>query len=120
MAHWEVEIEGQGVVELADSFNGGPILDDGGRRFLVEGEVDRIRNLRICVYANEHPPPHFIVKCSEGSCRFMIKDCSSLGDNGLKRYRRNIEKWYAKNRSLLITTWNSYRPSDCPVGEYRE
>ena len=119
MTHWEVEISDPAVAELQESFNQGPIIDDQGRRFLVEREVDRIGDLKIIVYSDEHPPPHFLVKCSEGTRRFKISDCSPLDDTGLEKYLRNIRKWHEKNKNLLITTWNKSRPSDCPVGAYR-
>jgi hypothetical protein len=119
VAKWTIELTGLAIEELEDSLNQGPILDDQGRRLLLEREVDRIGNLKIYIYSNEHPPPHFLVQCPEGSCRFEIADCSPL-DDGLATFRRNIKKWHKKNKQLLIDTWNESRPSDCPVGEYRE
>lgn len=120
MAYWEVEVSGIAIAELEDSFNQGPILDDKGRRLLVEREVDRIGNLKMFVYSDEHPPPHFLVKCSEGSRRFKISDCSPLDGTGLEKYIRNIKIWHEENKNLLITTWNESRPSGCTVGAYRE
>ena len=119
MAQWIVEVPDSAVADLEASLNQGPIIDDEGRRYLVEREVDRIGNLKIYIYSDEHPPPHFLVKCSEGSCRFEISDCSAL-DNGLEKFRRNIKQWHKKNKQLLINTWNESRPSDCPVGQYLE
>lgn len=120
MAYWEIEVTDIAVTELEESFNQGPIIDDQGRRLLLEHEVDRICNLKMFVYSDEHPPPHFLVKCSEGSCRFKISDCTPLDRTGLEKFRRNIKKWHAKNKNLLIATWNGSRPSDCTVGVYRE
>jgi len=119
MPNWEVEVSGPEVAELEESLNQGPIIDDQGRRFLVEREVDRIGDLKIIVYSDEHPPPHFLVKCSEGSRRFEIRDCSPLDEKGLEKYLRNIRQWHKKNKQLLVKTWNESRPSDCPVGAYR-
>src|SRR3954471_4421458 len=119
MPIWEVEIPQEAVDELQKSFDLGPIVDDAGRRFLIERKVDEIGALKVIVYSDEHPPPHFLVKCSEGSCRFEIDDCSPL-DDGLEKFRRNIKAWHKKNRQLLIDAWNESRPSDCPVGEFRE
>ncbi len=119
MAEWKVELTGPPVEELEESLNQGPILDDQDRRLLVEREVDRIDNLKIYIYSDEHPPPHFLVKCSEGSCRFEISDCSPM-DAGLEKFLRNIKRWHKKNKQLLINAWNDSRPSDCPVGKYRD
>jgi hypothetical protein len=119
VAEWKVELTGAAVQELEESLNQGPVLDDQGRRFLVEREVDRIGNLKIYIYSDEHPPPHFLVKCTEGSCRFTIADCTPL-DKGLDKFLRNIKRWHKDNKQLLVDTWNESRPSDCPVGKYRE
>lgn len=119
MPIWEIQVSGHEVAELEDSLNQGPIVDDQGRRLLLERKVDQIGDLKIIVYSDEHPPPHFLVKCSEGSCRFEIADCSPLDNKGLEKYFRNIRQWHKKNKQLLINTWNNARPSDCPVGAYR-
>jgi hypothetical protein len=119
MKTWEVDISGRAVEELEESINQGPILDDSGTRYLIERELDRIGGLRIIVYSDEHPPPHFLVRCSEGSRRFRINDCTPLDGSGLEKYLRNIRQWHAKHKQVLINTWNESRPSDCPVGAYR-
>lgn len=81
--------------------------------------VERIGELRIEVFSREHPPPHFRVICGSESANFRIKDGSMINGR-LDRYARVIKKWHKKHRDLLIETWDSRRPSDCPVGEYRE
>jgi hypothetical protein len=68
--------------------------------------VDRLDGLKIIVYSDEHPPPHFLVKCAEGSRRFQISDCKPLDSSGLEKYLRNIRKWHEKNRQVLIKAWN--------------
>lgn len=42
MRIWEVEIPQEAVDELEKSFELGPIIDDAGRRVLVERKVDAI------------------------------------------------------------------------------
>ncbi|MBN8726463.1 MAG: DUF4160 domain-containing protein [Xanthomonadales bacterium] len=95
------------------------MLEDNGIRLLIEHEVDRINGLKIVIYSDEHPPPHFLVKCSDGSCRFTISDCSPL-DSGLSKFHKNVKHWHQKNKALLIEVWNRSRPSDCPVGRYED
>lgn len=119
MPTWEVEVSGPAVKDLENSMNQGLIMEDG-RRLLFERMVAQIGNLKVVIYSDEHPPPHFLVSCSEGSCRFQISDCSALDGFGLEKYRRNIRQWHKKNKQLLIDTWNSSRPSGCPVGPYRD
>ncbi len=81
--------------------------------------VAQTGQLRIEIFSNEHPPPHFRVKCGSESADYHIKDCQQR-DGRLKRHHRAIKAWHAKNKPLLITTWNERRPTDCPVGLYRE
>jgi hypothetical protein len=79
--------------------------------------IERFHGLRIEVFSNEHPPPHFRVKCAEDSGNYRISDCEQL-NGGLRKYHAVIREWHSKHKSKLIAAWNSSRPSDCPVGEY--
>jgi len=71
------------------------------------------------VFSNEHPPPHFGVKCGSETANYTIKDCVPL-NRELRGYYRAISTWHAENKAKLIEAWNSRRPTDCPVGAYRE
>jgi hypothetical protein len=83
----------------------------------VETLVGRVNALKVHIYLREHAPPHFTVKCSEGSARFRLDDGTRLQpDRGLAKYDTDIRNWYRQNRRALIERWNSSRPSDCPVG----
>ena len=86
---------------------------------LVEFLVDRYRGLKIEVFADEHPPPHFRVRCSGEIANYKISDCTQL-NGGLARHWRVIRRWHKKHKLDLIHAWDKARPSDCPVGEYRE
>ena len=77
--------------------------------------------LKIEIFADEHPPPHFRVKFKNKTANFRIKDCISLnGDAVVKRNIREIKKWWRDHKQDLIDTWNDSRPADCPVGQYIE
>ena len=115
---WVVNLPGELEAELAESFQKGPIYK-GGLRFLNEELVERIDGLIIEIFANEHPPPHFRVKYAGETANYTIKDCRKI-NGGLSRWQRNIKEWHQQNKPLLIEIWNKSRPSDCPVGEYRE
>jgi len=81
--------------------------------------VDRFQGLRVEVFSNEHPPPHFRVKCGSETASYQIKNCAPLNGE-LRRYYRVINSWHAENKAKLIEAWNSRRTTDCPVGAYRE
>jgi hypothetical protein len=85
----------------------------------LELVLDRLGSLRIEVFAREHPPPHFRVICGKESANYRIADCHQL-NGGLRRHHRIVKEWHARNKAILIEAWNRRRPSDCPVGEYRE
>jgi hypothetical protein len=75
--------------------------------------------LKIEIFANEHPPPHFRAKYGGETGNYRIRDCEQL-NGGLRRHYRVIREWHSKNKPKLIAAWNNFRPSDCPVGEYVE
>jgi hypothetical protein len=81
--------------------------------------VDVFSGLRVHIFAREHSPPHFRVSSREESANYRISDCMQL-NGGLRRYYRFVRAWHAEHKTQLIDTWNRTRPSDCPVGEYRD
>jgi hypothetical protein len=87
--------------------------------FRIAERIARLGGLTIEVFAREHPPPHFRVKYNGETANFRISDGEQL-NGGLERYRRVIADWWRANKELLIQAWDSRRPSDCPVGVYRE
>jgi len=117
---WSVKIPDELAKELINCFVMGPIVDDSGIHYLAEEQFDILNGLKIEVFSNEHPPPHFRV-CFQGVCdSFTIKDCQPLHGNSLSRFFRNIKKWHKEHKTKLIEFWNKKRPSDCPVGNYME
>lgn len=120
MPEWETIITDVGAVTtLGECFARGGLIDDAGKRWLNEEEVGRIGSLKISVFSNEHPPPHFRVSYQGETANYRISDCAKL-NGGLDRFNRNIKKWHAVHKPMLIDTWNETRPNNCPVGRYRE
>ncbi len=105
------------VEKLENSLNFGPMLDDLGRRMLIEEEVGRFSGISVQIHADEHPPPHFHVRHAGGNVPFALTTGIRLkGSKGLEGYDRNVAKWWRDNKCELIECWNRLRPSDCPVG----
>ncbi len=118
---YSVEIDEESTKSLLECFHMGPIVDDSGMRLLLEEEVDRFGGLKIDVFSKEHPPPHFRVLYQGDSETFTIEDCRPLQKNGgLKPFHRNIKAWWKKNKRTLIKTWDRKRPTDCPVGAFKD
>src|SRR5947209_6957395 len=67
---------------------------------------DRFGGLKIEIFANEHPPPHFRVICAGETANYRINDCEQL-NGGLRRYYRVIRDWHSKNKPKLIEAWNN-------------
>lgn len=120
MAEWIVAVPQELEEDLKRSLLIENLSELHGRSDSLILIVDSIGKLKIEIFANEHPPPHFRVSCGEGSCRFRISDGTPLDANGLSKYFRRIKTWHKENKKVLVDIWNARRPSDCPVGEYRE
>jgi Domain of unknown function (DUF4160) len=124
MMEWTVDVEDELSAPLLESILQGPIFDikDGKAiRMLTEETVERVNGLKIQIFSNEHPPPHFRVVYQSSSANYDIASCSRLNGSGdVLRYEKNIRVWWDENKAKLIETWNRLRPSDCPVGRYHE
>lgn len=119
MTEWVVDVGGEPLDDLRLSFQHGPIVNDQGNRLFLEHEVGELNGLKIEVFSNEHPPPHFRVKFGGETNCFRISDGEPMYRNSLKQYFRNIKKWHKDNKQFLIDAWNNTRPADCPVGKYK-
>ena len=87
-----------------------------GRLRHIRVRVDQTCGLRIEVYPNEHPPPHFHVRGPGINASFTVEDCVHLSGDIDGRKRELIEWWHVRARDRLIAVWNRTRPTDCPVG----
>jgi hypothetical protein len=118
VSEWAIELgQDQGVRDLHDFME--QERDGQGKGNDFELLLDRFGSLKVEVFAREHPPPHFRVICAGESANFRISDCHQL-NGGLRKYYRKIREWHAANKPRLIHAWNDRRPSDCPVGIYKE
>lgn len=124
MTEYVVNVPEELEDELSESFASGRIIEFTEQGDYVEVKkvaVDRINGVKIEIFSNEHPPPHFRVKYQGSTANYAIEDCSLVNGSGeVIRFEKNIFKWWKKNKQKLIDTWDERRPSDCPVGVYRE
>lgn len=108
----EIEMGRGWIVELAEER-----VDGKDIAFVQKGLFGTEGGLKMYVYANEHPPPHFHVIYGSEENSFSILDAAPLyATGGLKKWFKTIKKWHQKNKAALIDAWNKSRPSDCPVG----
>jgi len=96
--------------------------DANGEKKLIETRkaITRLKGLKIEIYSNEHPPPHFHVKSPNVNAIFDIENCKKLkGTIDSKDYKL-IKYWHKKSKDILIKAWNERRPTECTVGNYEE
>ena len=68
------------------------------KRGLLPLMVARVNGLKIKIWADEHPPPHFRVDYGE-SASFSILSCERLpGVVGLERHEKVIRRWFEGDR----------------------
>ena len=115
---WSVPVDTTVVLDLESSLVTGPMNEDGTYR-LDEVAVGHINGLKVEIFSNEHPPPHFRVSFQGESNTFEICSGTPMHGNTLKKYHRNIKDWHRKHRNYFVERWNKLRPSNCPVGEVK-
>ena len=78
--------------------------------YFIKELVDRVRNMKIEIYSNDHNPPHFHVKSRDGSI-----DATFRIDNGVYiqgsidgKDRKRIDAFYNDERvkNLMKEMWN--------------
>ena len=96
---------------------------DPGGPILVEAKetVARIEGMKIEIYSNEHPPPHFHVVAPDYRASFTLDSCRLIEGSMPSRQRRKVEYWFHKMnaKAALVSVWNRTRPENCVVGEYK-
>jgi hypothetical protein len=105
---------------LTKLLTGGYSIWTDGSLYNIKQLVDRIGGLKIVVYANEHPPPHFHVKSPDVDAVFTIDECIYIRGNIDGREQRLVKWWHDRARPQLVHAWNTTRPADCPVGPIDE
>lgn len=96
------------------------VWEENGEMFLIEIKqlVAKVNGLKIEIYSNEHPPPHFHVKSPNVNASFDIENCELLEGEVDGKDRKKIQFWHKHAKPLLIEAWNSTRPTNCSVGAY--
>lgn len=123
MSEWRISFNDGSASQLLDILQ---VAEARERRAAAQSgfmglQVGKFKDVKIEIFANEHPPPHFHVKTNKGKASFKISDCELVdGDHFVSRRQKEIRVWHAQHKEDLIKFWNETRPSDCPVGEYRE
>jgi hypothetical protein len=70
---WTVDIEGDAAAQLLESINGGKMVRRGIYS-LTEATIAKYGAVKIQIFSDEHPPPHFRVEVGGETANFTIKD----------------------------------------------
>lgn len=97
------------------------VMEIDGELVLLEIKalVEKVDGLKIEIYPNEHTPPHFHVRSANVSVSFKIEDCSILEGNISSADYNKIRYWHKHSKQKLIDKWNTLRPTNCIVGQYK-
>ena len=120
---WVVSAPPEMVQSLLDELNEDVRTSEAvhAKGFHIAYEVVRIGRIKLEVFALEEGIPHFRVEIQGQTANYSLKDCSLLvGDIG--KHENKVKKWFKKDghRQLLIDAWTERRPTDCPIGAYRD
>jgi hypothetical protein len=69
-----------------------------------------IDGIRIEIFTDDHPPPHFHVKVGGMRAKFDIASGTLLKGSLDKRSMRKVRQWMTLNGDLLMQVWISSRP----------
>ena len=78
MVEFVVHISAELCRELEESFAYGPINEAGERDHLMEFLVFADKSVKVEIFSNEHPPPHFRGKYRNRTGSYRIDDCVRL------------------------------------------
>ena len=109
------------IVDATESIPPLELEDEKHLEKQLEHLVSSHGQVKIEIFSNEHPPPHFRVKLRNGECwNFDIANCEPLKNEGSppRKIYRQVAKWWVGNKKLLINMWNESRPTNCPVGVF--
>lgn len=78
-------------------------------------EISRIFDYKICVFGNDHAPPHFhIVKNGNSIVRFRIDNFEAMDKHKLKGAQLDaIKAYWSTNKALLLTNFCTFNPKAC-------
>lgn len=121
---WSVELSWLEASDLDKSIKQGPLNSVDEERepsSMMEFSLGFVLGVKVEVFSNEHPPPHFRVEYQGSTANYRIADCRRINGSGeVLKYEKNIKRWHKKDggREKLIDAWNDRRPNDCTVGKF--
>lgn len=92
-------------------------IDHAGQPIEKRYLITRIGNIKLEVFPNEHPPPHFHIKSPDMNATFEIVSGKLLTGQVDSQIRKKVEYFHTTHKRTIIDVWNKLRPDNCPVGK---
>ena len=99
-----IEIELKFFLSITDVLPNGQVIE-------LRKLVDKVNDLKIEIYSNEHNPPHFHVKSNEFNASFNLLTCELISGTIDSKNIKKIEFYYSRHKDQLIKIWNDTRPT---------
>ena len=93
------------LVLLEELLSNGYSVTSDGRLYYIKELVGRVNGLKIYIYANDHPPPHFHVRGGGIDAMFAIENCLRLRGQIDGRQQALVAWWHKRSKPLLVEAW---------------
>lgn len=115
---WVIELSDTEVASLQNAFLRGDDEEERNPHVIKHFVGFAAGCVKVEIFSNEDPPPHFRVLYQGSSANYRIADCSRRDGSGqVLRFEKKIKRWWVSNKQHLICKWNCTRPEACPVGK---
>ena len=85
------------------------IVNDNGEVYEIKKLVEKINNLKIHIYPNDHNPPHFHVLTDNINASFNIKTGELIKGTVDPKDQRRIKYFYENQRENLLEIWTDLK-----------
>jgi len=84
-------------------------VTETGEVYEIKKLVDKINNLKIHIYSNDHNPPHFHVLTDNINASFNIKTGELIKGSIDPKDQKRINYFYESHRETLLEIWKDLR-----------
>jgi hypothetical protein len=85
------------------------IVNDNGEVYEIKKLVDKINNLKIHIYPNDHNPPHVHVLTDNIDASFNIKTGELIKGTIEPKDQKRIKYFYENQRENLLEIWKDLK-----------
>ena len=75
-------------------------------------EIVRFSNCKICIYADDHHPPHFHIRGRGWDVSVDLRTLVVIRGSGVQRDIAEAVEWATMNRAALYATWGKLNERD--------